>query len=280
MNGKILKVSSNDLYGNADDRQVVVFCAFNHLKYMNKYVIFAFSDKYNEKKLCYGSVHLKKDSLVSFAINSNDIINDFVTKYLSGNLDSKEYEIIDISDINKIELVSYSEMECDKLKELDDMSIKREKVEVTNNNNNKKSGLYTLLFIMIALLIGVTYIYLNPNAFKEKMKILECNMYSYNKKTELNYHSDVVVRFNEEDEMRSYERIDIYKFEDDDIYSDFKENHKESEYFNITGSYKYNDDDLELRIIYEEKPIINSYEEIYQYLKKEGYSCIEDVYYE
>ena len=34
MNGKILKIASNDLYGNATDRTVSVFAAFNHLKYI------------------------------------------------------------------------------------------------------------------------------------------------------------------------------------------------------------------------------------------------------
>ena len=50
MNGKILKVSSNDLYGNVDDRMVAVFAAFNHKKYMNKYVIFTYDGEFAKKK--------------------------------------------------------------------------------------------------------------------------------------------------------------------------------------------------------------------------------------
>ena len=50
MNGKILKISSNDLYGNVDERQVVVFACFNHIKYMNKYILFTFLGEYDKKK--------------------------------------------------------------------------------------------------------------------------------------------------------------------------------------------------------------------------------------
>ena len=35
MNGKILKISNNDLYGNVDDRKVSVYAMFNHLKYIS-----------------------------------------------------------------------------------------------------------------------------------------------------------------------------------------------------------------------------------------------------
>ena len=51
MHGKILKIASNDLYGNATDKKVVVFVCFNHLKYMNKYIIFSYLGEYNEKRL-------------------------------------------------------------------------------------------------------------------------------------------------------------------------------------------------------------------------------------
>ena len=51
MNGKILKIVNNDLYGNVDDREIVVFASFVHKKYMNRYVIFTYKDDYEKKKL-------------------------------------------------------------------------------------------------------------------------------------------------------------------------------------------------------------------------------------
>ena len=47
MMGKILKVSANDVYGKVDERKVVVFSVFEHTKYMNNYVIFAFDGEYD-----------------------------------------------------------------------------------------------------------------------------------------------------------------------------------------------------------------------------------------
>ena len=115
MIGKILKISSNDLYGNVDDRHVVVFAAFNHVRYMNKYVIFTFEGEFNKKKLYYGSLHLKDNSLVVFSVNdaTKKFIDAFVDSYLRGNVDPTEYTLIDISNTSKVELVSYNERDFD-----------------------------------------------------------------------------------------------------------------------------------------------------------------------
>ena len=134
MNGKILKISSNDLYGNVDERQVVVFACFNHIKYMNKYVLFTFLGEYNKKKLYYGSVHVKDDSLIIFSVKNDVInyINTFINEYMQGRINTNEYQIMNISNINKVVLVSYSEMNFDKLSELDALSIKKEEPKEIN----------------------------------------------------------------------------------------------------------------------------------------------------
>ena len=105
MNGKILRISANDLYGNVDEREVAVFAAFTHKKYMNKYVIFTFKDEYQKNKLYYGSVHLKENSIVTFSITDDNKkhVDKFIESYLNNQVDPKEYEIIDISKIDKVE---------------------------------------------------------------------------------------------------------------------------------------------------------------------------------
>ena len=84
MAGKILKVSANDVYGEVDERVVVVFACFEHTKYMNNYVIFSFLGEYEKKMLCYGSVHIKEDSLVIFSVRDNikTYIECFVDEYI------------------------------------------------------------------------------------------------------------------------------------------------------------------------------------------------------
>ena len=57
-------------------------------------------------------------------------------------------------------------------------------------------------------------------------------------------------------------------------------NDKQFEYFNNSGTYKYIDEDLKLKIIYNEESIIETYDEMLKYLKQSGYTCTEGVYYE
>lgn len=283
MNGKILKISSNDLYGNVDERQVVVFACFNHIKYMNKYVLFTFLGEYNKKKLYYGSVHVKDDSLVIFSVK-NDVtnyINTFIDEYMQHRVNANEYQIMDISSINKVVLVSYSEMNFDKLSELDALSIKKEEPkEILQEKEKKPIFLYLVLIVLILLLIGITYFYINPEVFQVKYKSLECTQEKYNDDLMMEYVEKRTVSFDKKDKIDKIEVIDIYTFLDEEEYVLFRDNEKQNEYFKVDGTFKYNDNSLELRIIYQDSSIIDSYDEIKGYFEKEGYDCIEGYYYE
>ena len=176
MFGKVLKISSNDLYGNVDDRKVSVFAAFTHTKYMNKYVVFSFTEEYSKKKLYFGSLHLKDNSIVSFSIKdetSLECVKKFLEQYMSGSLDTQEFEMIDISAFEKIELVAYNDMDFENLELLDQISIKKaETVNVEENKKKKTVFLYFLLILLIAISGGLTYLYFNPDAFEVKLKML------------------------------------------------------------------------------------------------------------
>lgn len=284
--GKTLKISSNDVYGNVDDRLVDVYAVFIHKKYMNRYVIFTFKNEYNKNKLYFGSVHIKTSSLVTFRINEQEkeIVNNFIEQYKNNNINNEEYELINISNMEKIELISYNEEDFNELDILKTISIE----EVINTNNKKKrkkkekdpsiTFLYSLLVILIVILTGITYFYYNPTILDFKM--LNCTMNSYDEKIELNYISNTEVKFDIKDELTSIEKINTYKFIDNDTYTDFKNNNKESIYFKQIGTYKYDDDNLELSIIYKDNLIIYKYDEVYNYLKKQGYTCTEGIYNE
>ena len=284
MNGKVLKVSSNDLYGNVDDRKVSVFAAFNHLKYMNRYVIFSFLDEYNKKKLYFGSVHLKDNSLVVFSIkdnNSINFVNKFITDYMSNKVDSNEFQIIDISNAEKIELVAFNTIDFEYLEQLDQMSIKREITNITNDTKSGNKGfLYVLLILLIGIAGGLTYLYFNPDTLTVELKKLECNMEGFNKSIELNYSSSLEAKFDKEDKLNSINKVDIYKFENEEEYIQFKENNKERLLGIKDGGYTYDDDNLTLKVMYSDDLIIDSYDEVYEYVENEGYSCIEGTYNE
>lgn len=284
MNGKVLKVSSNDLYGNVDDRKVSVFAAFNHLKYMNRYVIFSFLDEYNKKKLYFGSVHLKDNSLVVFSIkdnNSINFVNKFITDYMSNKVDSNEFQIIDISNAEKIELVAFNTIDFEYLEQLDQMSIKREITNITNDTKSGNKGfLYVLLILLIGIAGGLTYLYFNPDTLTVELKKLECNMEGFNKSVDLNYSSSLEAKFDKEDKLNGINKVDIYKFENEEEYIQFKENNKERLLGIKDGGYTYDDDNLTLKVMYSDDLIIDSYDEVYEYVENEGYSCIEGTYNE
>jgi len=278
MTGKVLKIVSNDLYGNVDDRQVVVFSAFCHTKYMNNYVVFAFLGEYGKKKLCYGSLHIKNNSLVIFSVRDNvkKYIEEFLDEYVNDKVEN--FEILDISKMEKVELVSYSEMDFDNLELLDEKSIPKIKVNDEKEREKKPVFLYCLLLVLILSSVGLTILYFNPELFTVKYKQLVCSNSSYDKELMLNYDMEYDVKFDKEDKVESINVSKLYNFLDSNIYYDFKDNNRHEDYFKNGEAYKYIDDGLQLKIMYKEDSVIDDYDEMFEYLKREGFSCIEKEY--
>lgn len=279
MFGKILKIVSNDLNGNVDDRKVVVFACFEHIKYGNNYVIFAFEGEYGKKKLGYGSVFLKDNSIVIFSVKDNikSYIDEFLMEF---NMDKmNKFRILDISKIQKVELVSYSDMDYDNLQLLENKSI------VSNNSitkevekDKKPIFLYLLLILLVLFAVGVTILYLNPELFTIKYKQLVCTNNLYDQNIELYYDIEKDIKFDKKDKVDSIDVVKIYNFLESDLYYTFKENNLHNEYFKNGELYKYMDDGLNLKVMYEEKSIIDDYEEMYTYMVKEGFVCVEKDY--
>ena len=278
MAGKILKVSSNDVYGKVDDRIAVVFACFEHTKYMNNYVIFAFVGEYDKKKLCYGSIHLKKDSIVIFSVKDNikQYIDEFIEEYENDKL--KEFKVLDISYTEKVELVSYNEMDYDKLELLDQKSIYKEVKTEETIKEKKPVFLYFLLILLILFAIGITVLYLRPDLFIIKYKQLICNNNLYDNSLKLNYDIEKNIKFDKDNKLDTIDVVTTYTFLDSNEYYEFKENEKHLEYFNKGEGYKYIDNSLQFRVMYQEDSVIDDYEEMLVYLKREGFSCIESEY--
>lgn len=277
MTGKKLKISNNDLYGNQDERQVAAFVCFNHLKYMNNYVIFSFVGEYDKNILYYGSIHLKTNSLVIFAVKENEkvYIDTFREQFLTNTIDPKEYQIIDISQIEKVELVSFTEVPYDKISILDNLTISKPMTKKQEETKESKPFfLYFLLIVLIAFLSFITYLKFNPNIIPEP-KALTCTNNFYNQELKMNYEEIRKVLFNPNGTINKIDVTNTYTFPDEETYLDFKNNDKETEYFKNINNFEYLDDTLSINIYYEESTIIETYDDMYNYLKKEGYECLE-----
>ena len=277
MTGKVLKISSNDLYGNVDDRSIRVYAIFEHTKYMNNYVVFSIE---GNNKLCYGSIHLKDKSLVIFSVKSDvdKYILEFIDEYINNKVNN--FKILDIKNIDKVELVSYSEMEYNNIQLLDDKSIPKVIVKEEIVEEKKPVLGYILILLLILLALGITILYLKPDLFTVKYKVLKCENNIYDNNMELYYDIDKDIKFNQNDIVSSISVIRTYTFLDSNSYYEFKENNNENKYFTNGEGYKYIDEELKLRIFYDEYSVIDDYEEMLTYLNREGFSCVERVYEE
>lgn len=273
MQGKILKVFSNDLYGSSDEREVVLFAAFIHKKYMNKYAIFTFRNEYDKNKLYFGSIHVKDDSIVIFNVRNEivPVIDNFINQFETDNYND-EYEILDISNIIKIELVSYNEKDYDKLLLLDEKAIPKPKIEV--REEKKKHPIVTVILILIFVGIGVfIYWYLNQDNFK--IKNLECTKNGYHGETKLNYQSVRKITFDGNKKVKSIDVIETYNFKSLTSYQNFKDESRHYGYFSYGNDFRYNDEELKLDVIYQDKTVIDNYEKIKYALENDGYKCKE-----
>lgn len=130
------------------------------------------------------------------------------------------------------------------------------------------------------MLGGITYLYFNPESFTVEYKKLTCSISGYSEKLNLPYVSNREILFDNKNKVKSIGVTEVYTFLESDMYYEFKENNRQEEYFNLAGGYKYEDESLSLRVMYNDKSIILDYKEMLGYLKNEGYDCVEGSYYE
>lgn len=273
MNGKVLKVFNNNLYGETDEREVILFAAFVHKKYMNKYAIFTFNKELDKNKLYFGSIHMKENSLVTFKVKNEEeeIINSFLSEYENDNLE--EFELIDITSLSKIEFVGYNTKDYLELEMLKDKSIPKG-VDYINDEYKKKNPVLKIFVVLLLLAIGfLVYWYLNTGLFK--VNTLKCTKSGYNSNIKLDYDAEKTITFNDNGNVKNIKVIETYKFKSVNSYNNFKNESKHYMYFNYDGNYKYIDETLELKIFYSEENIIKDYEKIKYMYMNDGYTCEE-----
>lgn len=271
MSGKELKVASNDLYGNVDDRLVRMYACFEHTKYMNNYAVFSFNG--DMSKLCFGSVHLKDKSIVVFSVKDNikKYILNFLDEYMSSEL--KNFKILDIEKMSKIEVVSYNEMVYDDILKLDEKSLPKVE-EIVEVKEKKPVLVYLLIFILILLALGISLLYFKPELFTVKYKVLVCDNNVYDNNFQMYYNVEKNIGFNSDDKVESVDVVRTYTFLDKNSYYSFKDREDLNQYFNNGESYNFRDEELKFKLMYKENSVIDDYDEMLTYLKREGFSCV------
>ena len=234
-------------------------------------------DEYDKNILYYGSIYEKGKTIVIFKVRKEEegYINKFREDYLNDIVNDKEYQILDISMMEGVEIVSFTEIEYDKLSLLDKKSIQRlNNIEAEENNNKKPVFLYVLLVILIVLLGGITYLYFTDDGSSNDKKLV-CSIDKYDNTVMVNYKEERSILYNKKNKIVSITINDKYIFDDVDKYNEFKDNKKEQEYFKKNGTFKYDDNLLMLMISYKGDSVIDNIGEMKSYLESEGYSCKE-----
>ena len=126
---------------------------------------------------------------------------------------------------------------------------------------------------MILLGVFITIVYLYPDKFFTGNEELLCTNKIYDKKLEMYYDIDRNIKFDNKSKLESIDVLVVYTFLDNVMYDEFKNSDRHLEYFNNVDTYKYVDENLQLRLVYKEDSVIDDYEEMLSYLNKEGYSC-------
>ena len=277
MKGKVLRVFNNDLYGRVDDRQVVVFASFIHKKYMNKYAIFAFQNEYHQNKLYYGSIHIKENSLVIFKVRNEikTVFDEFLNQYTNGNL--LDYELIDISNLNKLEIVGYNEMTYDKILLLDDLSIPKPKIEIKEENSSHST--FKLIIPIVLLIVGAlaAYIFLMPNLLEQRHLI--CTRDNYHQEMRLNYHEKLSITFTGKKHLKEYLVEEKYQFRTTLTYQSFKDELRHFKYFDGKDKkYQYDDSNLQLIVTYEKNIEANDLSKLQHQIEQTGFKCNEETH--
>lgn len=277
MIGKKMRVSELEFKYGTRPSNIKAYACFKNKQFNTNIIIYSLD---NDNNFYYGNAHLNNDKIIimKLSINKDELVLKFINDFLEDKLD--EYEIIDIQNKTSVEIISYNELkvENDIVVKLENKTIKVEEKIV--DKKKKKSGFKLILiylFIFIIMILGF-YVYFNREKIFIKNSKFQCV---------LNYkHDELDVDVEEVRTLifqnNKLENIDIvvdFKFEKMEDYQDVKLNNKQYVYSVYgTGTFKYVDDSLMLRMFYNnfvDKELENDDDKIIESYKIKGYECKE-----
>lgn len=294
MNGKKLKVVEYNLSFGSNERLVNVFGCFKHKKNGNQYLIYADCDTtYNI--VYYGSSHLKENSILSMECKSEkdeEAIKEYIFKVTNKeNLNS--FEMISLENITGIEIISSNKLEVksEVLAALVDLTIPKPITPESQNQEQttkKKSSKKGLILLLLLAVIGVGgYLYANTLTSDQKgiTKSITCTK-EYNHNTlNAKVKEESIYYFSPNEQLQNVQTTTIYQFLQKEDYQDFMNKGTIYKYMpdaDTTGGFSQDDANNSIKFI--EKTTIDSgykeptsYEEVFSYYRKEGYTCNEEL---
>ena len=292
MSGKELKVAEYNLTFGETPRFVNVFSVFRYKKNNNLYLIYTdIGTNYNI--IYYGSSHIKNNSILSMTPKQEDeeIIKEFIFK-ITSNEALDNFEIIDLSNIEEVEIISSARLEVkpEIITSLTEKTIPKKEVkeEIKQPRPKKKSVASKLLTIIIilAIIFGGIYLYLSiATKTSTVAKTITCTKSAQEKTIKATIEETSTYNFNNKDILENVETVSNYKFNTKEDYEDFIRTGTIYKYMpkdDTDGGFKQDDDKNIFTIITKEtigldysKPI--NYEEVLSYYKGKGYTCDEAI---
>lgn len=290
MEGLEILVTNSDLVLKQEERLIKLFVMFKDNKYGTKYVVFTDN---NMKELFYGNplVNGNKMVIMKFKdIKDAEMIKEFVWKFLN-NESSSNFEIIQIPEINKLEIIDNNVLEVKEeyINKLCDIFFNKDINDSSNIDNNgnvkvknkKKKNKLPLLLGMIIVFLGIfAFMYLkkNPDLIYGKNIYVQCSIKNFNDELNANVNEVITLTFNNSQTLKKHEKNIIYKFNDSDIYYNFKEKNLQYKYISETGEEKFSDEELSYEILVNHDLKSNNdfpkgYDELFSYYNNLKYSC-------
>lgn len=293
MNGKILKVVEYNLTFGSAERFVNVFGCFKYKPSNSLYLLYADVDsKYNV--IYYGSSHIKENAILAMGCKDKkdeEIIKEYIFK-VTNKESLDDFLMISLDNIEGVEIISSNKLTV-KMEVLTSLieatipkpEVKEATVKVTSVKKKKGSKSMLLLFVLILVLGGAGLYYCLFIPKDNSIKDISCTKQYAHEVLNSTVDESVVYYFNYQDSLEKIDTITIYKFHNEKDYQDFINKGTYYKYMpedDIQGGWDIDDTNYTFKIITKEevdssykKP--TGYEEVLSYLKRDGYTCTENI---
>lgn len=278
MIGKVVKISENDLTFGKEASFIEIYSCFKIKKNGNKYIIYKHQDS---NILSFGSVYFKPNAIIIIDIKDN---NEFIKEYTHNLIYKKDlsaYEILDIKDIEKAEIISENTLEVkpETLSTLYDLTIPKPEIKVETKPKKKNKGLiFIILFIILLGCAAILYFY-QDKIFGVKKEIY-CSYQYKDKELNTNILEEVLYNFGRRSNVESINRTITYTFDSSDEYNSFKNNNAYYDYIIKNSTYQFDDINYVFKqfvpIDLENNNLPEEYDEVISYFELKQYTCSEN----